>query len=734
MLDVYSQLPTPWANIGRQHGLMFAWAHNGSTPSGAWVEIRSGGVLGTKWGDGTWADFPGIPNRLDLTFGSAQHVCHLAESGCFEVVQRMSKKTGKELGHPRVNGVHVTTMGWPSTLQPPAKRGAPAPSTPPTRVSKREVLGNPQFETPPKTLAAKRRRCGPVVERSVKKQMPRASVKKESAVATAFGGSWSIEVNGHPWGKAYVGATSAYFTLPRDQGGVGAERCMHFQIQGDGSPEFPFCIEDGSGYAHLASSSKGVREWTLINGGRSVWRHDEQASWCDSFIEDKDTPPMSRCLTRALAALRPAAGNGRLSGRESEQADIEHFLTDAVSTGGRSQVLYVSGMPGTGKTASVLEVVARLERASETARLPKFTFLHVNGMCSSSPISIFSDILQQLQAHRKGFARAPMSGNRAYDELTKLFSGRDLGEETIVLLIDEIDSLVTQGQAVLYQLFDWMSLPNARLALVSIANTMDLPERLLPRISSRLAVVPVNFAAYDRPQLREIMTHRLWLAKAEGAFTKDALEICAARVAAASGDARKALQVCRRAIEIQLEECSANELGPVTLQHVAAAEESLLRVNPASKSIEGLSLKARRLLLAIVLEVKRSEKLLVPLRDALRRYVVIMTTSKRRESGDSCTQQMAESMPSEHAEDAQFILQRLEAMRLLCVHCTGSMGNAQTAVCAMTMESSGQEVMLGLGDSLDADDVADALSGCLEDDMAEELLGGNVEAPLPLQQ
>jgi len=273
---------------------------------------------------------------------------------------------------------------------------------------------------------------------------------------------------------------------------------------------------------------------------------------------------------------------------------------------------------------------------------------------------------------------------------------------------------------VLYQLFDWMSLPNARLALVSIANTMDLPERLLPRISSRLAVVPVNFAAYNRPQLRQIMTHRLHISRAEDAFTKDALEICAARIAAGSGDARKALQVCRRAIEIQFDECSSNELGPVTLKHVAAAEESLLRVNPASKSILGLSLKARRLLLAVVLEVKKSENLLVPLRDVLRRYTVIMTTSKRREAEGSSTDQLIESMPSEDDEDAQFMLQRLEKMCLLRIHFTGSWSEEMAI-------GSGEDVMIGVGESLDADDVAGALSGVENDDMAEELLG-NAEA------
>ena len=60
----------------------------------------------------------------------------------------------------------------------------------------------------------------------------------------------------------------------------------------------------------------------------------------------------------------------------------------------------------------------------------------------------------------------------------------------------------SEGQTVLYRLFDWMSQPAARLVVVvrrckhctalpmwsftlrkAIANTIDLPERLLPRVS-----------------------------------------------------------------------------------------------------------------------------------------------------------------------------------------------------------------------------------------------------------
>ena len=52
-----------------------------------------------------------------------------------------------------------------------------------------------------------------------------------------------------------------------------------------------------------------------------------------------------------------------------------------------------------------------------------------------------------------------------------------------VLLVDEIDMLMTRDQSVLYNVFSWPHFPGARLAVIGIANTLDLPQRLLPKIA-----------------------------------------------------------------------------------------------------------------------------------------------------------------------------------------------------------------------------------------------------------
>ena len=53
--------------------------------------------------------------------------------------------------------------------------------------------------------------------------------------------------------------------------------------------------------------------------------------------------------------------------------------------------------------------------------------------------------------------------------------------------MDELDLLVTKKQTVMYNFFEWPNRPNSKLVVIAIANTMDLPERILTnKVSSRL--------------------------------------------------------------------------------------------------------------------------------------------------------------------------------------------------------------------------------------------------------
>jgi len=50
-----------------------------------------------------------------------------------------------------------------------------------------------------------------------------------------------------------------------------------------------------------------------------------------------------------------------------------------------------------------------------------------------------------------------------------------------LLVLDEIDQLDSKYQEVLYSMFGWTALPDSRIILIGIANSLDLTDRILPR-------------------------------------------------------------------------------------------------------------------------------------------------------------------------------------------------------------------------------------------------------------
>lgn len=56
-----------------------------------------------------------------------------------------------------------------------------------------------------------------------------------------------------------------------------------------------------------------------------------------------------------------------------------------------------------------------------------------------------------------------------------------------IVLMDELDQLVTTKQDVVYNFFNWPNLVGSKLIVLAVANTHDLPERALnAKVRSRL--------------------------------------------------------------------------------------------------------------------------------------------------------------------------------------------------------------------------------------------------------
>lgn len=57
-----------------------------------------------------------------------------------------------------------------------------------------------------------------------------------------------------------------------------------------------------------------------------------------------------------------------------------------------------------------------------------------------------------------------------------------------MLLVDEVDVLVTKNQKVIYNIFDWPSRPGVPLVVLAISNTMNLTEQMKAKVQSRLGI------------------------------------------------------------------------------------------------------------------------------------------------------------------------------------------------------------------------------------------------------
>uniref|UniRef100_A0A671LIW1 Origin recognition complex subunit 1 n=1 Tax=Sinocyclocheilus anshuiensis TaxID=1608454 RepID=A0A671LIW1_9TELE len=218
-------------------------------------------------------------------------------------------------------------------------------------------------------------------------------------------------------------------------------------------------------------------------------------------------------LEEARARLHVSSVPESLPCREQEFQDIYNFVESKVidGTGG---CMYISGVPGTGKTATVHEVIRSLQQSAEQDEIPHFCFIEINGMKMTDPHQAYVQILQKLTDQKA-------TPDHAAALLEKRFSTPAPKKETTVLLVDELDLLWTRKQNVMYNLFDWPTRRNARLVVLTIANTMDLPERIMiNRVASRLGLTRMSFQPYTFKQLQQIITSRLNRVKA---FEEDAL-------------------------------------------------------------------------------------------------------------------------------------------------------------------------------------------------------------------
>lgn len=305
---------------------------------------------------------------------------------------------------------------------------------------------------------------------------------------------------------------------------------------------------------------------------------------------------MDTQFAMARERLHVSAVPSLLPCREKEYNEILNFVEGKIIDG-CGGCMYISGVPGTGKTATTTAVIRYLQTLAEDEEIPKFEFVEINGMRLTEPRQSYVHIYRQLTGKT-------MAWEQAYNLLEKRFTTKAPRRITTVVLVDELDILCNKRQDVVYNLLNWPTISYAQLVVITIANTMDLPERLLMgKISSRLGLTRLTFQPYNFRQLQEIVMSRL---TGTTTFDAEAVQFVARKVAAVSGDARRALDICRRATEIADEKSRENDrFVSVSMVHVQQALGEMI-ASAKVQTIKSCSRLEQLFLQAVTSEVART--------------------------------------------------------------------------------------------------------------------------------
>ncbi|KAH6898760.1 P-loop containing nucleoside triphosphate hydrolase protein [Thelonectria olida] len=262
---------------------------------------------------------------------------------------------------------------------------------------------------------------------------------------------------------------------------------------------------------------------------------------------------------------------GQLVGRDAEREQLTTFLSRCSTTTPHG-CLYVSGPPGTGKSAMITETTRAYSEHN------KIQSAYINCMSIKSSKDLYVTLLSALgQAN-------DMSEADAIAALQACFMPKSKSAPVYLVTLDEIDHILTMGLESLYRVFEWSLQKSSRLVLVGVANALDLTDRFLPRLKSKnLKPDLLPFLPYTAAQVKNIITTRLKSLMPEGKegyvpfIHPAAIELCSRKVSSQTGDLRKAFEICRRALDL----IEAETRG----KHEDEAREKLLQMTPSKRPL-----------------------------------------------------------------------------------------------------------------------------------------------------
>ena len=101
--------------------------------------------------------------------------------------------------------------------------------------------------------------------------------------------------------------------------------------------------------------------------------------------------------------------------------------------------VYVCGVPGMGKTATIKDVVEQMTYSSERGEMEQFSYLELNGLKLLSPTVAYEALWHHISGDK-------VSASNAALLLEEYFKREDHKRKPLVILMDEFDQIATKSK------------------------------------------------------------------------------------------------------------------------------------------------------------------------------------------------------------------------------------------------------------------------------------------------
>ncbi|MHA1583888.1 MAG: Cdc6/Cdc18 family protein, partial [Promethearchaeota archaeon] len=245
--------------------------------------------------------------------------------------------------------------------------------------------------------------------------------------------------------------------------------------------------------------------------------------------------------------LRPEFIPSHLPHRDLQVQRIAEIVACTLKNSMPSNI-FIFGKTGTGKTAVVKHVSESLNKQLKSAGVSESKWISLNCQEVNTGYRILAKICMELDETDP----IPISGwpidvifDKMVEKLDKFVDG------ICFIILDEIDILVEntkKNHNILYNLARINArLKKTRVNIIGISNVLTFKNQLDPRVLSSLGEEEIVFPAYNAIELDDILHQRAETAFNLNALGEDVIPLCGALAAKEHGDARKALDLLRKA-------------------------------------------------------------------------------------------------------------------------------------------------------------------------------------------